>query len=304
MRATDEEKEGVSSYLEWQLGKTSVRTVTIKHVEKVAAENIAGNYYEVWNCVTSQGKWWVVTPMMNLYTQRDFRSADVVLTFHVGFTARIISRDEVPIISDLVDETQEVWRKWEDAAEQLLHAQEAEDFQAIGMRLRESIVALLKFFADDDDLVSKNVDRPQDSNVEWLNLLAEKIAAGSSNSHLRSYLKNVGKETWQHVNWLTHSTSAQRFDAELAIANVSHLIAVFSVARLRFERGPTKRCVECGSYRISEGTCDRCGWLDESYVQPEPRPEVLPEELKRRLKEPHTLSSDIDTFISPEDYGR
>ncbi|KQV07343.1 hypothetical protein [Leifsonia sp. Root112D2] len=301
LRATDEEKAEVTEYLEWQLGKTSVKKLVVRHVEKIVAENITGDRYEVWNCVTNQGKWWVVTPMMNFYTQRDFKSADVVLTFHVGMVGRIMSRDQAPLAPELKDAFSEPWRKWEDAVETMRVAQEAEDFQAVGMRLREAYVSMLKMVAN-DELVPEGVDTPQDANPEWLNLLADQIAGSPSNARLRAYLKNVGKETWQHVSWLTHATNATRFDAEIAVANISHLISVFTVAMLRAHRGAPKRCADCGSYRVGSGTCARCGWVDESYVPPEPRPEPSPEELAERLATPHTLSSDIDTFMSPEDF--
>jgi hypothetical protein len=301
LRATDEEKAEVIGHLEWQLGKTSVKKLVVKHVEKIVAENITGDRYEVWNCITNQGKWWVITPMMNFYTQRDFKSADVVLTFHVGMVGRIMSRDQAPLAPELKDAFSEPWRKWEDAVETMRVAQEAEDFQAVGMRLREAYVSMLKMVAD-DELVPEGVDSPQAANAEWLNLLADRIAGGSSNARLRAYLKSVGKETWQHVSWLTHATNATRFDAEIAVANISHLISVFTVALLRAQRGAPKRCAECGSYRVGSGTCSRCGWVDESYVAPEPRPEPSPEELAERLATPHTLSSDIDTFMSPEDF--
>lgn len=300
IRATGEEKVEVAEYLQWQLGKTSTKKLVVKYVEKISAENVAGDRYEVWNCITNQGNWWVVTPMMNFYTQRDFKSADVVLTFHVGMVGRILSRDQAPLAPELKDAFSEPWRKWEDAIETMRVAQEAEDFQAVGMRLRESYVSMLKMVAD-DELVPEGVDTPQDANAEWLNLLADQIAGGSSNARLRTYLKSVGKETWQHVSWLTHATNASRFDAEIAVANVSHLISVFTVALLRHHAGTPERCDGCGSYRVSNGTCARCGWTNESYVAPAPRPEPSAEELAARLATPHTLSSDINTFISPDD---
>jgi len=303
LRATKEEKAAVAEYLEWQLGETSARKLVVKHVEKIIAENITGDRYEVWNCITNQGSWWVVTPMMNLYTQRDFKSADVVLTFHVGMVGRVMSRDQAPLAPELKDAFSEPWRKWEDAVETMRVAQEAEDFQSVGMRLRESYVSMLRMVAD-EDLVPEGVDKPQAANAEWLNLLAEKIAGGSSNARLRAYLKSVGKETWQHVSWLTHATNATRFDAEIAVANIAHLLSVFTVAILRDHSGAPKRCAECGSYQVGSGVCARCGWVDESHVPPEPRPEPAPEEVAARLATPHILSSDIKTFVSPQDLSR
>lgn len=126
IRATEDEKLSVSNYLQQQLGYTSKKTVDVKHVEKISAENITGELYEVWNCITNQGKWGVVTPMMNYYTQKDFKSADVVLTFHVGMVNRIMSRDDAPLKPELLDVFTEPWRKWEDAVDTMRTAREAE----------------------------------------------------------------------------------------------------------------------------------------------------------------------------------
>jgi hypothetical protein len=103
--ATDEEKAEVRSYLEWQLRKTTEdgESVVVRNVEKVSAENATGDRFEIWSCITNQGNWWVVTPMMNFYPQEDFKSADVVLTFHVGMVGRIMSRDEAPLAPELPD---------------------------------------------------------------------------------------------------------------------------------------------------------------------------------------------------------
>jgi len=129
LRATDEERAEVIEYLEWQLGKGSARKVVVRHVEKITAENITGDRFEVWNCVTNQGKWWVVTPMMNFYTQRDFKSADVVLTFHVGMVGRVMSQDQPPLAPELRDAFSEPWRKWEDAVETMRVAQRLKTFK-------------------------------------------------------------------------------------------------------------------------------------------------------------------------------
>jgi len=181
LRATDEESAEVVEYLEWQLGKGSARKVVVRHVEKITAENITGDRFEVWNCVTNQGKWWVVTPMMNFYTQRDFKSADVVLTFHVGMVGRVMSQDQPPLAPELRDAFSEPWRKWEGAVETMRVAQEAEDFQAVGMRLREAYISMLKMVAD-GELAPAGPGPPQSANPEWMDLLADKVASGSSNA--------------------------------------------------------------------------------------------------------------------------
>lgn len=291
--------EEIASYLRWQLNKDDESArVDVQHVESIKTESVMGTLYEVWDCVTSDGRWWVVQPPMNLYTQEDFKSVDVVLTFHIGMTARLMARRSIPLTEEAESMFPDVWRKWADAENTMRDAIEAEDFQAVGMRLRETIVAFLKAAAH-ESLIEDRTETPQAANPEWLNLIANKIARGPSNATLRSYLKSAGKETWQYVSWLTHAANAHREDAEIALANTSHLVAVYTAAMLRYVRGDPKRCPSCASYLVLAGRCWRCDWIDEAYDAPEDE-RISEEELARRLMEPHTPSSDISTFISPD----
>jgi hypothetical protein len=82
-----------------------------------------------------------VTNPLNAYSQEDFKSRDVVLRFHVGLAIRIASRDEVPITEGAAALLPGAWRRWEQAVEALTTAQEAEDFQAVGVTLRECPVS-------------------------------------------------------------------------------------------------------------------------------------------------------------------
>jgi hypothetical protein len=288
----------VSTYLAWQLNQDAGSEITVRHVEMVKSENVMGTLYEVWDCATTDGRWWVATPPSNLYSQTDFQSADVVMTFHIGLAARLMSRREIPIGDEGESMFPDVWRKWADAENGMRDAIEAADFQAVGMRLRETIVAFMKASAH-ESLVPAGTDAPQGANLEWLNLVSEKIAAGPSNARLRSYLKALAKETWQYVSWLTHAARAQREDAEIALVATSHLIAVFTAGMLRFARGEPTRCPLCGSYLVLAGRCWKCDWVDSDYSAPEAE-RVSEEELARRLLEPHTPSSDISTFLSPD----
>jgi len=289
----------VADYLRWQLNTADAAdAVEVQHVERLKSENVMGTLYEVWDCVAGDGRWWVVRPPMNFYTQDDFKSADVVLTFHIGLAARLLTRRSVPLTQEAESMFPDVWRKWADAENTMRDAIEAEDFQAVGMRLRETIVAFLKAVAH-ESLVDEGTEAPQAANPAWLDLIANKIAAGSSSAKLRSYLKSSAKETWQYVSWLTHAAGAYREDAEIAVANTSHLIAVYTAAMLRYTRGEPARCPSCGSYLVLAGRCWRCDWVDEDYAAPEEE-RIAEEELARRLIEPHTPSSDISTFISPD----
>ena len=55
------------------------RGETVKHVEKVKEEVIIGEQFEVWDVTTDKDRWWVITNLTNLYSQRHFPSLDYTL---------------------------------------------------------------------------------------------------------------------------------------------------------------------------------------------------------------------------------
>ena len=134
----------------------------------------------------------------------------------------------------------------------------------------------------------------------WTELLANTLVAGESAARLRSYLKKLTVETWEYVNWLTHAKNAVRMDAEIGLKVVEHLLGMFTAARLRLGRA-SLRCEECGSYQLVAGECRVCGWVDPSYEPPQVR-ELSEEERARRLATPCVPSSDISTFMGPDDF--
>lgn len=81
MESPEHEEQAVREYLASQFDLLDdVGAVT--HAEKVASEAFHGQTYDVWDVHTrADGRWWVVTCPMNYYTQDDFKSVDVVLSF-------------------------------------------------------------------------------------------------------------------------------------------------------------------------------------------------------------------------------
>jgi hypothetical protein len=59
----------------------------------------------------------------------------------------------------------------------------------------------------------------------------------------------------------------------------------------------------CDSYAAGAGRCPKCGWVDEDYEVPDVR-QMSEEERAIALAEPCTPSSDISTFITPDDFRR
>jgi hypothetical protein len=168
----------------------------------------------------------------------------------------------------------EAWRKWRQAAEALNTANEAEDFQAVGMRCRESLISSMRKAASWMP-VPPEVPRPKAADVKgWAEVLGNVVAPGESNREYRSYLKASAKETWDVVNWLTHFVDATAFEAQLAHRATEHALANWSLATIYFGPvGDPLRCPICQSYQLrveyesGEGfgarevvMCDKCAW--------------------------------------------
>jgi hypothetical protein len=260
--------------IEYFLGQSPDGTV-VHHVEKLASERVFGNKHDVWDVLASDGRWWVITNPTNLYPQETAPtpSMDHALALHIGVTARIFSRmqTEAPIDGPPREVATKTWRKIEQAGDALNAADEAEDFQAVGMRLRECLTS----FAQEASVhISESSDPPKRSDFKgWAVLLADAAAPGPHGSEIRSYLRVVSRETWDLVAWLTHAANATRAHAETALDATSHIVAVFSLALIRQRRGEPVRCPACGSYQVASvydrekdetfQMCEACGWRDD-----------------------------------------
>lgn len=156
---------------------------TVQHVERVKTEHVMGEAYEIWDVTTDKNRWWVITNLTNLYSQKHFPSLDYTLSFHVGLMARIRSRPEGPDSSD-PDPFDEVFRRQEQAKHRFDRAIEAEDYQAVGMQLRECLISLITVMRRRVAL-QENVEKPQGANfIGWANILMDHLCPGRGNKEL------------------------------------------------------------------------------------------------------------------------
>lgn len=247
----------------------------IRHLEKVKTEFVMGRRYEVWDVLTDQDRWWVITSPTNLYSQREFRSLDYTLSFHIGVTLRVFEsqsrsfnkKDEEKI------RLASCWRRLHQADQAFEEADEAEEFQTIGMRCRE---CLLDLIASTSHVVKarKGQTLPKRADfVNWAPLIAETISGGKDKKDLRSLLKTISKSTWDYVNWLTHARNATRINASLALMMTETLVTIYGMLLIPYEREVPSRCPVCRSYRIESdfrpdlderspyiSICAVCGW--------------------------------------------
>lgn len=297
-RASTGEKDAIRAYVE---GEAHEKVI---HLERAASELVGPVRHNIWDVHCAASRWWVLTNPTNLYSQDDFKSRDVALTFHIGLTLRMsyLQDRAVPVSPGPADLLPGSWRRWQQAFDAYDSGDEAETFQSVGVRLRECLVSFIGE-ARTDTLVPVGDETPNASDFRsWADLLANYMAPGDGLAKLRSYLKKNAFETWEYVNWLTHAKNAVRLDAEIGLKAVEHLLGMFTAGRLRIAQTGT-RCQACGSYRFVGGVCQHCDWADPDHKEPKPHHRTK-EERSRRLEEPCIPSSDISTFMSPQDLAR
>lgn len=143
-----------------------------------------------------RGGWWVLTNPTNLYSQETFPSLDYIVTFHIGLTARIAAREARSAPPSGRDRLLEAWRRWEQASEELDRADEAEEFQAIGMRCHECLISFIRSVTD-KAMVPAGQEAPKGADFkQWSGILADAIAAGSRGEQTRAYLKATSRTAW------------------------------------------------------------------------------------------------------------
>jgi hypothetical protein len=256
----------IANYVEGQANDE-----TIQHVERIKKEVVIGVVYEIWDVTTDKNRWWVITNLTNLYSQKHFPSLDYTLSFHIGLMIRLGNRSERADAAD-PNPFDEVFRRIDQAEKRHGNAVEAEDYQAVGMLLREVLISLIAALRHRTEL-SADIERPQDANfIAWSSILMNQLCNGGSNKELRQHLKNLAKEAWQIVNWLTHTRSANKTASSIAIHSCQTIIGHFLQVLEKNRTDKTENCPVCksrdirryfdisihpdGDYYTSCGVCD------------------------------------------------
>jgi len=188
-------------------------------------------------------------------------------------TARVEARREARATEEEKDRLAPAWRLWQQALDAMERTVEAEDFQAVGMRCRECLLALATGLAKDSMVPSGEVAPKVGDFLHWSEHIANALASGGRNKDIRGYLKGIARETWQLAAWLTHASDARSSDAELSLDATESVLVAFGTAALRFEKAVPARCPRCRSYQISQryvgdisatqeyaSLCESCGW--------------------------------------------
>src|SRR5258707_6731506 len=137
LAATDDEVAHVKAYMASQ-----APDLNVSFLQKMHVESVLGHRHDVWDVhCDNKERWWVITNPTNLYSQEQFANMDYAITFHVGLCLRI-PRSEKQKLSDIpLEPFAECFRLISEASDALQAAQEVSDYQAIGVRCREAVLA-------------------------------------------------------------------------------------------------------------------------------------------------------------------
>jgi len=264
-------EKDIASYVEGQAPDE-----VVLHVERIKKEVAVGEVYEIWDVTTDKDRWWVITNLTNLYSQKYFPSLDYTISFHIGLMMRLRSKPEPNPEPGQFDE---VFRRMDQAEDRLVSAVEAEDFQSVGMLLREALVTLIIAVRGSCEIPDE-VERPQDANfIAWSDVLMNFLCPGTSNKPLRQHLKALAKEAWQLSNWLTHAKNVGRTASSIAMHScqtvIGHMIQILGHSRL----DQMVQCPVCKSRDVrthfdieippsgdSYLSCGVCDWDDHPGV--------------------------------------
>ena len=266
----EHEERSVRNYVNTQLPQHDQARL----VQKIGSRRIMGRVHEMYDVHCQESRWWVITDPTNLYSQHDFHQAEQALLFHLGLGILLAQRSR----AELTEADQEALpgplRRFRQAMAAMDDAGEAADFQSIGIKCRDSLLALVPLHKD-SEWVGEVAEPPKAGDFKgWGGIFAERLAEG----RVRSYTKSLVERTWDLTVWLQHNSNATPDDAELVLDATGHLLSAIARLIRRHDGGEPDLCPRCGSYRLSEDIevvdtpergflasiiCSGCEWQSE-----------------------------------------
>ena len=157
-------------------------------------------------------------------------------------------------------------------------AKEIEDFQAIGVQCRETLIELGNHIYK--PVMAGDEEQPQASNFKRkAELFVQFYLKGSENSDYRSIIKKLTEATWDYANKITHSQSATCYEASTCVTLCISLVGTYeNILRKVFDPLAQYYCSVCKSKKLSidgddtndDGTveklylhCEECGATTE-----------------------------------------
>jgi hypothetical protein len=282
----DVEVKGIEQYVNSQTRDDADKVRLVQKVGSRRVAQVSYDLYDVWT--EGGGRWWVITDPTNLYDQAAFNEVDQAFTYHLGIRAILFDRSQSAQESNEGEEDEEPnppWyapalRRYQRAVEVMSAAEDSEDFQAVGIRCRETLLSYVRH-GRSAEWVPALDPPPQIGNFKaWVDIFAEALATGKH----RSYLKAIADKTWDLTVWLQHYADATEWDAEVVLSATRHFLMTFALTHRHFTAEPPTRCPQCDSYRVrddgnlaerdgregwsSEPVCSGCGWRGEETFEP------------------------------------
>ncbi|GAA5036899.1 hypothetical protein GCM10023258_39840 [Terrabacter aeriphilus] len=237
-----------------------------------------GRNHELYDVHCKKTRWWVITEPTNLYQQSDFPEVEQAFIFHLGLGVFMAERSR----SELEDpETEQhitrSWRRFKQAVDAMNGAEESEDFQAVGIKCRDALIALAKDHAT-AAWVGPLESPPKAADFKgWGNIFVERL---TESGRLRRYVKELVDKTWDLTVWLQHEANATPMDADIVLEATGLLLGLFAKLIRRREHGDPDRCPRCESYRVRHdldpdrsedgfwvgSVCASCGWSEQSFT--------------------------------------
>jgi hypothetical protein len=265
--ATEEEKARVARYYLSQSPKAQVT-----FLQKVYSETVIGHRHGVWDVHATDGRWWVITNPTNLYSQAQFPNMDLAVTFHMGLCLRIPRAEKDRIPRRAMRSFGAVFTRLRELEDALSQAQNLGDYQAVGVRSREALLALVAAAQDSAEWAPDNP--PERGNFRaWSEIICNSALPGERHKVRRHLFKTMLNEAWTFASWLTHAHSATWHDAEAAYSTVEHALGLSASLVMRHVQSVPEECPNCRSPHLSpqEGeefpevvwerpVCEDCGW--------------------------------------------
>ena len=277
------EERDIRDYVTSQQGAFGLDGQDVELVQRVGRRRISGRTYSIYDVRMSEGsRWWVITDHLNMYSQEHHASIDDALTHHLGLMSVIGEAFRVNPDTDHVVPVRKALRRYESAVSAMAEAVEAEDFQAVGIRCRDALIALGMAYVDQTWVViPPDVERPKAADAKgWLKIYADSLTTGSRRQ--RDYVRAIVEKSWDAAVALQHDSNATEWGAELVLLATQTIFRTFAILLTKERYGGSERCPECDSYRLREdsagdglimengrvGFCtwvtyESCGWQSE-----------------------------------------
>lgn len=247
------------------------RPQVAKSVERIKTEYVAGKKYEIWQAETEEERWWVLTNPTNLYRQVEFHSLDYLISFHIGLSERVLDRSR----SNPDERTlqfAEIERRQDQIHDALDRCIEAEDFQQLGLLMREQLLSLARCCSEFVNFPS-NIEEPKRGDFKgWMRLTFGQVLSGSARKSVRKHLVSSAENIWDLVCVMVHDRNADKLTALIATQAVDKMLGdtIFSV----FDGGTDiDFCPMCKSREVRQHfditigengapfqSCGSCGW--------------------------------------------